>query len=205
MAEEYGAHVTMITLSEDQCVYARDKMCTNLRRGSVEVLLLDYRDIRKQDKNTFDRIVSVGMFEHVGVNFYGVFMRAMYRCLASGGIFVLHTIGGRGQPDPWIDKYIFPDGTLPTRIQIENAIFGLFNAWDWHEIGKNYAPTLRAWYDNFHDGWPEIRGSKYDEVFYRMWRYYLLVCSGLFKAGRTDVWQIVLSKHGRPADYQQIR
>lgn len=198
-AEKYGANVLGITVSKEQKKLA-DELSKNL---SVETRLQDYRDINE----TFDRIVSLGMFEHVGYKNYRTFMKIAHSALKDNGLFLLHTIGGNRSvysTDPWIAKYIFPNSMLPSISQISMSIEGLFVMEDWHNFGADYDKTLMAWHKNFENNWDKIK-SRYDEKFYRMWRYYLLSCAGSFRARRNQLWQIVLSKKGVSGGYKSIR
>ena len=198
-AEKYRVEVVGITVSGEQVELART-LCENL---PIEIRLQDYRDINEK----FDRIVSVGMIEHVGYKNYRTFMELTHRCLNDGGLFLLHTIGGiqsRTSVDPWINKYIFPNGMLPSIKQLGKAIEGLFVMEDWHSFGADYDKTLMAWYWNFEKSWGELK-AHYDERFHRMWRYYLLSCAGSFRARKNQLWQIVLSKDGIPGGYSSIR
>ena len=190
-AEHYGCNVTAVNISKKQRRYAKD-FCKSL---PVHFLDRDYRNIR----GSFDKIVSVGMFEHVGEKNYKVFMQTVHRCLKDDGIFLLHTIGGNESQksnDPWIAKYIFPNSMLPSMSQITKAIEGLFVVEDWHNLGTHYDKTLMAWNENFQNSWAKLK-DKYDEKFKRMWEYYLLSCAGAFRARSIQVWQIVLTKCGR--------
>jgi cyclopropane-fatty-acyl-phospholipid synthase len=192
MAKRYGCTVTAVNISEEQIRHARD-FCKNL---PVNILSCDYRDIQ----GTFDKIVSVGMFEHVGQKNYQTFMKTAHRCLKDNGIFLLHTIGGNDSTiecDPWINKYIFPNGMLPSIVQISKAIEGLFVMEDLHNLGPHYEKTLLAWHENFQKAWDKLK-SKYDEKFKRMWDYYLLSCAGAFRARNIQLWQIVLTRYGTP-------
>lgn len=198
-AEKYGARVTGVTVSKEQVALGRD-LCKGL---PVEFLLQDYRDI----EGTFDHIVSLGMFEHVGTKHYEEYMRVAHDHLKDDGLFLLHSIGANadnGPVDPWIDKYIFPNGALPTIAQIGAAIENKFIMEDWHNFGPYYDKTLMAWFKNFDEHWPEI-APKYGKTFYRMWKYYLLACAGSFRARNIELWQVVLSKHGVPGGYQSVR
>jgi len=196
-AENYQANVTGITVSSEQVKWARD-YCHDL---PVTILLQDYRD----QKGTFDRIISIGMFEHVGVKNYRKYMKVVHRCLKPDGLFLLHTIGGNrsvGTCDPWLTKYIFPNAMLPSARQITSAAEGLFVLEDWHSFGPHYDTTLMAWHDNFTRGWEQLSPG-YDERFYRMWTYYILCCAGSFRARDNQLWQIVFSKKGVPDGYQR--
>lgn len=189
-AHHYDCSVTGINISEEQVRYARN-LCKGL---PVTIVSADYRDIQ----GTYDKIVSVGMIEHVGYKNYRTFMRVAHRCLADDGIFLLHTIGGnasRIKCDPWITRYIFPNGMLPSISQLGKAVEGLFVMEDWHNLGPHYDRTLMAWNDNFQRAWTEF-GGKYDETFKRMWEYYLLSCAGAFRARNIQLWQTVFTKIG---------
>jgi cyclopropane-fatty-acyl-phospholipid synthase len=198
-AENYGVSVVGVTISEKQYTYA-SKYCKDL---PVTIRLQDYREINEQ----FDRIVSVGMFEHVGHLNYSTFMKTAHRSLAHDGLFLLHTIGVNQfyiLPNAWISKYIFPNGNLPTISQIASAAEKLFVVEDWHNFGAYYDNTLMAWHDNFVKNWPGL-SAKYDERFFRMWVYYLLSCAGGFRARSLQLWQIVFSKGGINGVYQAPR
>ncbi|MCK4670137.1 MAG: cyclopropane fatty acyl phospholipid synthase [Nanoarchaeota archaeon] len=198
-AEKYKVKVVGITISREQAKLARE-MCKGL---SVEIRLQDYRKLREK----FDRIVSVGMFEHVGYKNYKTYMEVVSRCLKPNGLFLLHTIAGNTSAkttDPWISKYIFPNSMLPSAKQITTAYEGLFILEDWHSFGIDYDKTLMAWYKNFTKTWSKIK-KDYDTRFYRMWEYYLLACAGTFRSGDNQLWQIVLSKGGVKNGYKSIR
>jgi cyclopropane-fatty-acyl-phospholipid synthase len=197
-AEHYGVSVIGITVSKEQITLANE-----LHKGKdIEFRYQDYRDVNEP----FDRIVSVGMFEHVGPKNYKAFMHVVNRCLKEDGWFLLHTIGtplSQTAVDSWTDKYIFPGGVLPLASQIAQASEGLFLLRDWHNFGGDYDRTLMAWYENFERSWPELDG--YDDRFYRMWRYFLLTGAGAFRANRSQLWQIVYSKTKASADYNSLR
>lgn len=199
-AERYGARVVGITVSKEQVDLAKQK-CESL---PVEIRLQDYRDVNEK----FDHIISLGMFEHVTQKNYRTYIEVAHRCLKNDGLFLLHTIGANRSSaynfDPWIGKYIFPNSTLPSIAQIAHATEGLFVMEDWHNFGADYDKTLMAWHENFERGWPEI-SDKYDDRFYRMWKYYLLICAGTFRSRRNQLWQIVLSKNGMVGGYKSIR
>ncbi|PIV87307.1 cyclopropane-fatty-acyl-phospholipid synthase, partial [Candidatus Kaiserbacteria bacterium CG17_big_fil_post_rev_8_21_14_2_50_51_7] len=178
---------------------AREK-CMGL---PIEISISDYRDVDEQ----FDHIVSLGMFEHVGVKNYHGYFKIIRRCLKNKGLFLLHTIGGnvsRTSGDPWTEKYIFPGGMLPSIPQIGKATEGIFVIEDWHNFGADYDKTLMQWFKNFDTVWPKLR-EKYGDRFYRMWKYYLLVCAGAFRTRNIQLWQIVLSKNGVPGGYRSVR
>ncbi|MBT6690531.1 cyclopropane fatty acyl phospholipid synthase [archaeon] len=198
-AEKYGVDVVGVTVSKEQVKLGRE-MCEGL---PVELRLQDYRDV----KGKFDRVVSLGMFEHVGPKNYDVYFDKVRDCLADDGLFLLQTIGcngsGRGS-ERWIDKYIFPGGVLPSVKQIGTAAEGRLVMRDWHEFGKDYDKTLMAWNGNFQAGWEGLSG-KYNERFKRMWEYYLLSCAGSFRAGRNQLWQVMFSKEGGQGNFVSVR
>ncbi|NTW15669.1 MAG: cyclopropane fatty acyl phospholipid synthase [Candidatus Moranbacteria bacterium] len=198
-AERYGVSVVGITVSEEQAVLAR-KRCEG---QSVEIRVQDYRDVRE----SFDGIVSLGMFEHVGYRNFRTYFEMATRCLPDEGLFLLHTIGNNFSDvsvEPWIGRYIFPNGMLPSVSQIGKAIENLFVMEDLHNFGVDYDRTLMAWHANFERHWPELR-EKYGERFHRMWNYYLLSCAGSFRARNIQLWQIVLSKKGITGGYESVR
>lgn len=189
-ADLYGSDIVGVTVSEEQAKLGRE-LCAG---RPVEVRLQDYRELNEQ----FDAVVSVGMIEHVGLKNYRTFMKIVHRCLKDGGIFLLHTIGGNTsvrKGDPWIDRYIFPNGMLPSIKQLAKSFEGLFVVEDWENFGTHYDRTLMAWFENFDKNWDTLK-HLYDERFYRMWKYYLLACAGSFRARKNQLWQIVLSKGG---------
>jgi cyclopropane-fatty-acyl-phospholipid synthase len=199
MAEKYGCHVTGVNISEEQIKFARE----STKGLPVEIINTDYRDIQ----GTFDKIVSVGMFEHVGYKNYKVYMQMVKKLLKPDGLFLLHTIGGNktlGETDPWIEKYIFPNSMLPSVAQISVASEDLFILEDWHNFGPYYDKTLMAWYHNFETSWKQFQGA-YSERFHRMFRYYLLSCAGAFRSRDIQLWQVVFSPHGVKDGYTSIR
>ena len=198
-AEKYHVKVVGITVSKEQVRLAR-KLCKGL---DVEIRLQDYRDLKEK----FDCVVSVGMFEHVGYKNYRNFFKVIDHCLKDSSLFLLHTIGGNKSVtclDPWINKYIFPNGMLPSANQITKAYEGIFKLEDWHSFGIYYDKTLMAWYKNFNKNWDKIKNN-YDERFRRMWNYYLLICAGSFRAHNNQLWEIVFSKIGSQVNYESIR
>jgi cyclopropane-fatty-acyl-phospholipid synthase len=199
-AERYGVSGVGVTVSKEQAALANERT----KGLPVETRLLDYQALEGQ----FDRIISIGMFEHVGYKNYRAYFEKAASLLKPDGLFLLHTIGGNistAHGDPWSEKYIFPNGMLPSIAQIGKAVEGLFVMEDWHNFGADYDRTLMAWRDRFDAAWPELVGDKYDERFRRMWRYYLSVFAALFRARNTSLWQIVLSPHGVPGGYASIR
>lgn len=198
-AERYGVEVVGITVSEEQAQYARD-MCRGL---PVEIRLQDYRDVQ----GAFDRVLSLGMFEHVGCKNHRTYMRLVRDRLKEDGLFLLHTIGGNRsvtRANPWTDRYIFPNSVLPSVAQIAGAAEGLFVLEDWHSFGADYDRTLMRWHANFEAAWPELK-DRYGERFGRMWRFYLLSSAGGFRARTNQLWQIVLSPRGVLGGYTPLR
>ncbi|EHL29015.1 cyclopropane fatty acyl phospholipid synthase [Legionella drancourtii] len=194
--ENYGVSVVGITISKEQYQYAQ----TNCAGLPVEIRFQDYRDVQEK----FDRIVSLGMFEHVGHLNYRTYMQKVSDCLHEDGLFLLHTIGNKETYitcDAWINKYIFPNGLAPSMRQISRASEGLFIMENWANFGAYYDNTLMAWEANFERNWVHLK-TQYDEMFYRMWRYYLLACAGSFRSRNMQLWQIVFSKHGIRGGYQ---
>ncbi len=192
-AEKYQVSVMGITISEQQLILGQ-KRCEGL---PVKLQFLDYRKLI-QYPEAFDRVVSLGMFEHVGYKNYAQYMKVVSHCLKPDGLFLLHTIGGNYTDittNQWIHRYIFPTGHLPSISQIGLAIEKLFIMEDWHNFGVDYDRTLMAWNDNFNQNWDQLK-RKYDERFKRMWNFYLLSCAGSFRARINQLWQIVLSKNG---------
>lgn len=198
-AERYGVSVDGLTVSEQQVELGR-KLCEGL---PVDLRLMDYRDAH----GLYDRIVSVGMVEHVGYKNYKTFFAVAHRCLAGDGLFLLHTIGSNTSStliDAWADRYIFPNSMIPSAVQLGRAMEKRFVMEDWHNFGPYYDKTLMAWYANFAAHWDSLRAT-YGERFFRMWKYYLLSSAGSFRARNNNVWQIVLSKRGVAGGYPSIR
>ncbi len=199
MAEHYQVSVTGVTVSKEQAKLATER-CQGL---PVEIMLKDYRALTGR----FDRIVSVGMFEHVGPKNYQTYFKKTASLLDSHGLFLLHTIGaGRDgyATDRWIEKYIFPNGVLPPAPDLARHVSDFYTIEDWHNFGADYDHTLMAWYERFNQAWPELR-QKYGERFKRMFDYYLLVCAGSFRARENHLWQLVLSIGGIPGGYRARR
>jgi len=198
-AENYGVEVFGITVAKEQQNLARER-CAGL---PVRIELMDYRDLVGQ----FDKVVSVGMFEHVGPKNYNAFFVIVERLLKDQGLFLLHTIGNyltTRKLDPWIDKYVFPNGRLPSGAEIANAVEGRFLIEDWLNFGADYDRTLMAWSENFKRGWPALKDT-YGERFYRMWTYYLMSCAGYFRSRQGQLWELVLSKRARSGIYRSVR
>lgn len=187
-AEHYGVKVDGITISSEQKAYA-DAHNAGM---TINILLKDYRDLQKQ----YDRIVSVGMFEHVGPKNYSTYFETVERCLKPDGLFLLHTIGSnktQHNVDPWINKYIFPNGCLPSVKNIADGSENYFVMEDWHNFGSDYDKTLMAWHSRFNDAWNYLSDS-YPSDFRRMFNYYLNACAGAFRARNIQLWQVLFSR-----------
>lgn len=198
-AESYGIEGVGITISKEQAAYAE------AHKGNlpIETRLMDYLELEGQ----FDRVISIGMFEHVGHKNYRRYFEKVESLLSPGGVFLLHTIGGNASTthgDPWSERYIFPNGMLPSIKQIAAASEGLFTMEDWHNFGADYDRTLMAWARNFEAAWPRLE-QKYGPRFYRMWRYYLHSFAAMFRARKLQLWQIVFAPEGVPGGYGSIR
>ncbi len=187
-ARQYGCQVVGITISREQFRYAQ-RWCREL---DVEIRLRDYREVTER----FDRVVSVGMVEHVGYKNYHTYMRAAARSLGEDGLFLCQGICGnvsRVHTDPWIKRYIFPNSVLPSVACLTRAAEGVFVLEDIKNIGPNYDPTLLAWEQNFRRAWSRF-ADRYGERFRRMWRFYLLSCAGAFRARSLQVFSMLFSK-----------
>lgn len=199
MAENWQVRVTGISVSREQIEYAKSRD----KNGQINWIMDDYRSLQGQ----FDRIVSVGMFEHVGYKNYRQFMSIVRRLLKPDGLFLLHTIGSNYQrkgTDPWIDKYIFPNGMLPSQVNLTKAFVDFFIMEDWHNFGADYDRTLMAWAKRFEEGYKDRR-FECAESEMRMFRYYLLTCAGSFRSRQMQLWQIVLSPNGVEDGYSSER
>ncbi len=199
-ARHHRVQCVGLTVSREQMVWGQ----LQAQGLPVRFELMDYRQFNPEGKLRFDRVASIGMFEHVGHKNYEAYFEMARRCLHEDGLFLLHTIGknrsGAGI-DPWIDKYIFPNGELPSLAELASAAED-FVVEDWHNFGADYDRTLMAWHQRFEAAWPRLK-HRYDERFYRMWRYYLLCCAGTFRARDNQLWQVVLSPRGRPGGYRR--
>lgn len=205
-SEKYGVEITGITVSREQADLARER-CTGL---PVTILLQDYRSLQ----GVFDRIVSIGMIEHVGSGNYRSYFRKVNRCLSEDGLFLLQTITGDtfsrtskigvDQLALWIERHVFPHGEVPAITKLRRAVAGLLVAEDWQSFGADYDKTLMAWYRNFSERWSELQ-DRYDERFRRMWTFYLLSCAAAFRTRDVDLWQGVFSKRGVPGGYVSVR
>lgn len=198
-AKNYGVSVIGITISREQKNVAMER-CHDLK---VEIRFQDYRDIDEK----FDRIVSIGMLEHVGYKNYRKFINIICNNLTAEGICLLHFISSNDtnlSTDPWIHKYIFPNGAIPSMLQIGKAIEGKLIIEDCHNIGSHYDYTLMSWKENFKNSW-ETLSSDYDISFYRMWNYYLSCSAASFRSRRLNLWQLVLTKPSFCGSYESIR
>jgi cyclopropane-fatty-acyl-phospholipid synthase len=194
-AEKYGAHVVGVTISKEQLTFAQEA-CKGL---DVDLRFQDYRDVQGK----FDAVISIGMFEHVGYKNYATYMQVVDRCLKDDGIALVHCIGSNTTTtmgEAWSNKYIFPNGMLPSIAQLGAALESKFVMEDWHNFGPHYIPTLLAWNAKFEQAWPKLR-EKYGDRFYRMWRYYLLNSAGAFKARAQQLWQVVFTHRGTPQPF----
>ncbi|MGE4635126.1 MAG: cyclopropane fatty acyl phospholipid synthase [Arenicellales bacterium] len=199
MAERHGVDVTGVTVSKEQAQLARER-CAGL---PVTIEVRDYRELDGE----FDRIVSVGMFEHVGQRNYRAFFQKTYSLLKSEGLFLLHTIGasrGGFATDRWIEKYIFPNGVLPPAQVLAERASAFFTIEDWHNFGADYDPTLMAWHKKFNAAWPQLK-AQYGERFRRMFDYYLLVCAGSFRSRENHLWQVMFAKGRLAGGYRAAR
>jgi len=198
-ANNYGVTVVGITISKEQIEYAKQ----NSDNMDVEFRLMDYRDLDEK----FDAIYSIGMFEAVGYKNYEEFFEVVRSCLKEEGAFLLHTIGGNESTttaDPWVEKYIFPNGMMPSAEQIAKASEGIFIFDDWHNIGPHYDKTLMCWYDNFVNNYEKLK-DKYDNEFYRMWTYWLLSSAANFRSRSLQLWQVLFSIEGSKRPIQTHR
>lgn len=192
-ASQHGVRVVGITLSEQQRALAERRVRQRGLEALVEVRLRDYRELGTE---TFDRIVSVGMIEHVGRSYLRAYMQSVARGLRPGGIAVLHTMGKtqKAAVTPWITKRIFPGMYLPTLAELsgEMADAGL-RVSDVENLRPHYALTIDAWIERFERKVDAIAGM-FDERFVRMWRMYLHTASAAFKLGELNVWQVTCSR-----------
>ena len=198
-AQNHGVSVVGVTVSKEQMALGQE-LCQGL---PVEFLLSDFRQLNER----FDRVVAIGMIEHIGYKNYRTFMKVVHRCLDDDGLFLLHTIGEIRSvtvTDPWTEKYIFPGSMLPSIKQLGQATENLFVMEDWHNFGADYDKTLMAWYANFERSWNSLKRN-YDDRFFRMWKYFLLSTAGSFRARRNQLWQIVFSNRGVIGGYQSYR
>lgn len=197
-AERYGVIATGITPAVHQVAVARER-CAGL---PVTIAQQDYRQL----SGRFDRIVSIGMMEHVGPKNLGTFFRTCDRLLDEGGMMLHHTIGSlisKQHTDPFFDRYIFPGGVLPSLAQFSGAAEPHWVIEDVHNFGPDYDGTLMAWSANLTNRWSEI--PAYDDRFRRMWHFYLMGSAAGFRARSLQLWQIVMRRRGRASRYAAVR
>ncbi|EIE52512.1 cyclopropane-fatty-acyl-phospholipid synthase [Salipiger aestuarii] len=192
LARDHGARVTGVTLSENQLATAQARARESGLEDRVEFQLRDYRNVDRH----FDRIVSVGMLEHVGAPQFDTYFEKVDDILAPEGIALIHTIGHVSQPQAtskWLDKYIFPGGYIPSLSEVSASIekTGLWAA-DVEVLRGHYAPTLNHWRRRFEAALPQVR-RMYDETFVRMWRFYLAACEASFEETFQGVFHLQLS------------
>ena len=191
-AEKHGASVLGVTVSKEQ-VELGMSLCKGL---PVELRLQDYREVNGE----YDAVISIGVMEHVGYKNYHTYMDVVDRCLKKDGIAFIHTIGGNHSivtGEPFTNKYIFPNGMLPSITQLGQAMENKFVMEDWHNFGPDYDKTLMAWHRNFNNAWPNLK-EQYSDRFRRMWNYYLLSSAGGFRSRSQQLWQIVMTRPGTP-------
>ncbi|EGK8181625.1 class I SAM-dependent methyltransferase [Campylobacter coli] len=193
-AQKYGVKVVGITISEEQCKKAQERVKELKLEDRVEIRLQNYQDLEFEDY--FDKVVSVGMFEHVGKENLGLYFMKAKQVLKPGGSMLLHSILAmfEGKTNAWIDKYIFPGGYLPSLREVVSAM----SEWDFHlllaeSLRIHYAKTLDMWSNNFNQVLPQVR-KKYDEEFIRMWDLYLRSCASAFRVGSVDLFQFLITK-----------
>lgn len=197
-ASTYKLDATGITVSHEQKEWSNRAIAADNLEGSARVKYQKWQDLPSDQQ--YDRIISIGAFEHFGYKNYKSFFEKVRSVLKDDGIFLLHTIGGLTPVhanEPWLEKYIFPHSMLPAMSQISKASTGVLAMKHVEEKGRNYDPTLMAWYTNLDKNWEEIRKtdpSHYDTRFRRMMDYYLLMCAGTFRSGKNQVWQIIFTK-----------
>lgn len=205
MAEKHGCYVVACDVGVQPAAYAKE-FCKGL---PVEIYECDYRDanIYNPENKKFDKIVSVGVLEHVGYKNYNTILDISRNFMKDDGLFLLHSIGSNISVnfcDPFINNYIFPNGHLPSIKQIGKAFENRFVVEDLQNIGSYYEKTLLGWHKNLNQHWPELK-SNFDEKFHRMMNYYLLSCAGGFRARSMQLWQFVLTKEGRLNGYRSFR
>jgi cyclopropane-fatty-acyl-phospholipid synthase len=195
-AEKYGCSVLGVTLSKDQVSLGNELWGPKGKKLDVELRLCDYRDVQ----GTFDRVVSIGMMEHVGPKNHADMMRVISERLVDDGVALVHTIANNKSlrhGTPFIEKYIFPNAVAPSLEQIGRASGGLLVMEDLHNIGEDYDPTLMAWWDNFDRTYSQLDQRKYDRKFYQMWKMYLQAAAGASRSRDGQLYQMVFTKVGR--------
>jgi cyclopropane-fatty-acyl-phospholipid synthase len=201
ISETFDVEVTGVTDSVEMVKYANKHNSSE----KVQFINSDYRNI----KGKYNKIYNVGFLEAVGPKNYRAFMELVNNLLYDNGVFLTHTIGGMhsvNSGDPWLDKYIFPHGVLPSKDQIKKAISNLFDIRDFEAFGKYYATTLSKWSNNLNKNWHTIQ-DKFDnpEEFRRMMDFYFQSCKAAFQSKIIDLWQYVFTKPGMVSDYKMYR
>lgn len=199
-AETRGCHVTGLSISTEQIDYAK-KFTDGL---PVDIIYSDYRDLpQKYQEKHFDKVVIIGMIEHVGYKNYRKLFEIVHQMMSDDGRFLLHTIGNTRKTtvaDPWFEKYIFRNSMLPSMSQLSDAAQSLFVIQDWENYGRYYAPTLAAWQQNFENNWDNIKAidtnKPFDEKFRRMFNYYFLSSKAGFETDHILLWHLVMNKKG---------
>ena len=194
-ARKYKVRGTGITLSEEQYKECQKRIKEEGLEDYVKVELMDYRDLPKLGEQ-FDRVVSVGMVEHVGRDNYKLFLECANRVMKKGGVFLLHFISAlKEHPgDAWIKKYIFPGGMIPSLREMVNEMAEFdFHTMDIENLRLHYNRTLRCWRKNYLEHLDEVR-AMFDEKFVRMWDLYLAACAATFHNGIIDLHQILMTK-----------
>lgn len=193
-AQKYGVEVVGITISQEQYKEASERVKKFGLQNKVEIRLQNYQDLA--EKEYFDKIVSVGMFEHVGKENLPLYFAKSKEALKEGGMFLLHSIMSmfEGDTNAWIAKYIFPGGYLPSLREVVR----IMSAFDYHlllaeSLRIHYAKTLDIWYDNFIANEEKVL-QMYNERFIRMWRLYLKSCASAFRVGSVDLFQLLITK-----------
>lgn len=198
-AQEYGVRGHGITLSQEQFKLAQERVAAAGLSDQITIELLNYQDLAKRDI-TFDRIVSVGMYEHVGQGNHATYFRTIEKLLAPRGLSVLHTITNSQAEsnDPWIDKYIFPGGYIPAAAATVRVLEAHgFELWDYENLRFHYALTLEEWLRRYESHKAEVI-KHYDERFYRMWRLYLANSATSFRYGSLSLSQFTFSRVAQP-------
>ncbi|MCX4239294.1 cyclopropane fatty acyl phospholipid synthase [Paraliomyxa miuraensis] len=193
-AEKYGCEVVGVTVSAAQAQLGQER--AKASGLPVEIQLADYREARGR----YDRVVSIGMMEHIGPKNYRTVMEIIRKTMVDDGVALIHTIANNRSVNhgtPFVEKYIFPNAVAPSLAQLARAVEGTFVIEDVQNIGPDYDPTLMAWWDNFVAAYPDLDAKKYDQRFYRMWQFYLLGAAGASRSRDGQLYHLVLTKVGR--------
>lgn len=203
LSSVFGCSVVGITNSTSQARYANERFGSHL----CTFIHCDYKAFDPRAHGGFTKVVSVGMFEHVGIRNYQAFFGLCRRAIPSDGLILLHTFGRTIERDfdPWTDRYIFPNSYLPTIQDIGRATGGSLVMEDWHNFGADYDRTLMAWLSRF-EAWASSGACDMSIQQVRMWRYYLATYAACFRVrNRIQLWQLVLSRRGVAGGYRSIR